>query len=170
MTKLVARLLVVVVALMTIGVGLFILRNDQMDRGVHALKKENGVAALARLKPLAQLGDKTAQFLVGSIYAYGSGGIPKSDEDAIYWFRRLGSFGPVVVEKGVDPAAPYALTVAKAYARGTGGVEADPAESLKWLKLAAEGGSKEAVDMLTQSLIAPNEATPATNPAGTSRR
>ncbi|WP_027704082.1 SEL1-like repeat protein [Xanthomonas oryzae] len=102
-------------------------------------------------KRLAKLGDKTAQMLVGSIYAYGSGGIPKSDADAIYWFHRLGSFGPVVVEEGVDPAAPYELAIAKVYAHGTEGVNADPAESLKWLKLAAKGGSKEAADMLTQS-------------------
>ena len=151
MTKLVVRLLVGVVALAVTGMGLLLLRNDQMDRGVRALKEENGAVALERLKPLALLGDKTAQMLVGSIYAYGSGGIPKSDVDAIYWFHRLGSFGPVVVEEGVDSAAPYELAVAKAYAHGTDGVKADPAESLKWLKLAAKGGSKEAVDMLTQS-------------------
>jgi len=118
MTRRVVRLLVGVVALAVIGVGLLLLRNDQMDRGVRALKEENGAAALARLKPLAQLGDKTARMLVGSIYAYGSGGIPKSDADAIYWFHRLGSFGSVVVEEGVDPAAPYELAVAKAYASG----------------------------------------------------
>lgn len=151
MTRRVVRLLVGVVALAVIGVGLLLLRNDQMDRGVRALKEENGAAALARLKPLAQLGDKTARMLVGSIYAYGSGGIPKSDADAIYWFHRLGSFGSVVVEEGVDPAAPYELAVAKAYASGKEGVKADSAESLKWLKLAAKGGSKEAADMLTQS-------------------
>ena len=151
MTKLVVRLLVGVVALAVTGMGLLLLRNAQMDRGVRALKEENGAVALERLKPLALLGDKTAQMLVGSIYAYGSGGIPKSDVDAIYWFHRLGSFGPVVVEEGVDSAAPYELAVAKAYAHGTDGVKADPAESLKWLKLAAKGGSKEAVDMLTQS-------------------
>lgn len=151
MNKLVVRLLVGVLAFAVIGVGLLLLRNHQMDRGVRALKEENGAVALRRLKPLAQLGDKTAQMLVGSIYAYGSGGIPKSDSDAIYWFRRLGSFGPVVVEEGVDPAAPYELAVAKAYASGAEGVKPDAAESIKWLKLAAKGGSKEAAAMLAQS-------------------
>ncbi|ACD59215.1 hypothetical protein [Xanthomonas oryzae] len=48
----VVRILVGVVALAAIGVGLLLLRNDQMDRGVRALKEENGAAALERLKPL----------------------------------------------------------------------------------------------------------------------
>jgi hypothetical protein len=146
-----AHLLVGVVTVLMIGSGLILLRNDQIHRAVRALKDENGAAALAQLKPLARLGDKTAQTLVGSIYAYGCGGIPKSDLDAIYWFHRIGSFGPLVVEAGVDPAAPYELAVAKTYASGTEGVKADSAESLKWLKLAAKGGSKEAADMLPQS-------------------
>ncbi|MET3521488.1 MULTISPECIES: hypothetical protein [Mesorhizobium] len=118
---------------------------------MHALKQEDGATALEHLKPLAQLGDKTAQTLVGSIYAYGWGGIPKSDADAVYWFDRIGSWGPLAIEDGADPAAPYELAVAKAYANGTDGVKADPAESLKWLKLAAGAGSKEAASMLAQS-------------------
>ncbi|PBB96070.1 SEL1-like repeat protein [Mesorhizobium sp. WSM3862] len=140
--------LVVVAA---IGAGLLLLRNSQMNSGVQALKREDGTAALASLKPLAQLGDGTAQMLVGSIYAYGWGGVHKSDADATYWFRRLGSWGPLVVEEGADPAAPYQLMVAKAYGAGTDGVRADASESLKWLKLAAEGGSKEAAAALSQS-------------------
>lgn len=151
MITLIVRLLLGVTVLAVIAVGLLLLRNDQMDRGVRALKEENGTVALQRLKPLAHLGDKTAQFLLGNAYAFGWSGVQKSDADAIYWFHRLGSFGPVVVEDGVDPAAPYELGVAKTYASGAEGVQADPAESLKWLELAAKGGSKEAAAMLAQS-------------------
>lgn len=148
--RLIAWLLIGLVVVVAIGVGLLLLRNNEMDRGVQALKREDGTAALANLKPLAQLGDRSAQMLVGSIYAYGWGGIPKSDADAIYWFHRLGSRGPLVAEEGADPAAPYQLMVAKAYASGADGVRTDPAESLKWLKLAAEAGSKEASGALSQ--------------------
>ncbi|MDX8454708.1 hypothetical protein RFM98_18250 [Mesorhizobium sp. VK9D] len=148
MTRLIARILMGLVLVVAIGIGILLLRNSEMDRGVQALKRENGAAALASLKLLAQLGDGTAQMLVGSIYAYGWGEVRKSDADAIYWFRRLGSHGPLAAEEGADPAAPYQLMVAKAYAAGTDGVRADTSESLKWLKLAAEAGSKEAAAAL----------------------
>ncbi|BCM18782.1 SEL1-like repeat protein [Mesorhizobium sp. J8] len=151
MTRLIARLLISLVVVAAIGAGLLLLRNSRMDSGVQALKREDGTAALESLKPLAQLGDRTAQMLVGSIYAYGWGGVRKNDTDAIYWFRRLGSAGPLVAEEGADPAAPYQLMVAKAYAAGADGVRADAGESSKWLKLAAEAGSKEAAVSLSQS-------------------
>ena len=151
MTKLIVRLVVSAVVLVAIGVGLRILWFHQNDKGILALKEEKGAEALERLKPLAYLGDKTDQLVVGLIYAYGLGGVPKNDDEAIYWFRRRGFWGPnVVVEEGVDPAAPHALQVAKAYANGSDGAEVDPAESLKWLKFAAKGGSKEAAAMLAQ--------------------
>lgn len=148
MRKIIVRVILCITAFVVIGVGLLLLRNYQMSEGVRALKNENGVSALKRLKPLAQLGDKTAQMLIGSIYAYGWGGVSKNDDNAIYWFRRCGPFGNQVVEKGGDPAAPHALSVAKAYANGENGLKADHAESVKWLKFAAKGGSKEASKML----------------------
>jgi len=51
----------------------------------------------------------------------------------------------------VDPAAPAAMGVAKSYAEGTDGVRVDRAESVKWLRLAATGGSKEAAALLAES-------------------
>jgi len=151
MIKLIVRLLISAAVLVVIGVGLRILWFHQNDKGILAWKMGKGVEALERLKPIAYLGGKIEQEVVGLIYAYGEGGVPKNDEEAIYWFRRCGFWGPkVVAEEGVDPAASHALRVAKAYANGSDGVEADPAESLKWLKFAAKGGSKEAADMLAQ--------------------
>lgn len=139
-----------IVALTVVSVGLVFLRNYQMSDATLKFKEGSGVVAVRKLKPLGYLGDKTAQFLLGNAYAFGWSGVQKSDADAIYWFRRIGSFGPVVVENNVDPAAPYELAVAVAYARGEEGVKIDSVESLKWLKLAAKGGSKEAADMITQ--------------------
>jgi TPR repeat protein len=144
------RLTLFIAILFVVGVGLLLLRNYQMEAGVRAYKDENGVTALNKLKPLAYLGDKTAQMIVGSIYAYGSKGVPKNDDDAIYWFRRCGPIGSPV-EDGVDRAAAHELSVAKAYMNGSEGVKADPVEGQKWLQLAAKGGSKEAADMLAES-------------------
>ncbi|MFC5473806.1 hypothetical protein [Paraherbaspirillum soli] len=140
-----------VAVLAAIGAGLYVLRNYQMEAGVQAYKAGQSATALEKLKPLAYLGDKTAQMIVGSIYAYGVNGVAKNDADAIYWFRRCGSIGPLLVEPGEDPAAPHELSIAKSYAYGEEGVKVDPVESKKWLQLAAKGGSKEAIAMLAKS-------------------
>lgn len=145
------RLVIIIAALLIFGVGLLLLRNYQMEAGIRAYKEGDGIVALEKLKPLAYLGDKTAQLFVGSIYAYGIGGIQKNDADAIYWFRRCGPIGALTVEEGTDPAASLELGVAKVYASGGEDVKADPVESAKWLKFAAEGGSKEAAAMLAKS-------------------
>lgn len=146
--KLIIRTMFAALLLTVALTGLLILRNNQIDQGIRALKDGNGDIALERLEPLAKIGDKTAQMIVGTMYAEGIGGVTRSEANAMYWFRRLGASGPVVVGEGVDPAAPYALSVAKDYASGTGGVKIDRAESIKWLKLAARCGSKEAISLL----------------------
>jgi TPR repeat protein len=151
MRRLVVRITLSIFVLVMIGVVLLLLRNYQMNEATLKFKEDNGIAAVGKLKPLAYLGDKTAQFLLGNAYAFGWSGVQKNDAEAIYWFRRCSSFGPLAIEEGVDPAAPYELGVGKTYASGAEGVKADPAESLKWLKLADKGGSKEAAAMLTQS-------------------
>ena len=130
--------------------GLVLLRNDQLDRAERALKVGDGPAALVRLKPLARLGDQAAQMLLGSIYSHGWGGVPIDDSEAVYWFRRCGPVGNLTLEEGVDPAAPLEFSVAKRYAQGGDGVKADPEASIKWLRLAAKGGSKKASEMLAQ--------------------
>ena len=146
------RLALCLTALLVVGVGLLLLRNYQMDAGGRAIKEGNGVVALEKLKPLAYFGDKTAQLLMGEIYALGLGGVTKNDTEAIYWFRRCGPIVASADEKDADPAASHELSVAKAYASGNQGVKADPVESAKWLRLAAEGGSKEAA-MIAKSQL-----------------
>jgi TPR repeat protein len=151
MTRLAIRIALFAVSAASVLVGGLLLRNYQMDEGIRALKSDNGYSALARFKPLAALGDRTAQTLVGSIYAFGWGGVSKNDTEAIYWFRRCGPVGPTERDGAVDRAAQAELVVGKSYATGEQGVKVDPVESAKWLKLAAKGGSKEASALLAQS-------------------
>jgi TPR repeat protein len=135
-----------VVVLITIVLGLAFVRNYEMDLATCALKDNDGpdgITAARILTPLAELGDGTAQYILGNIYADGLG-VQKDDREAIYWFKRAALFA----EAGADPAAPAELAEAKAYAEGGGGVKVDPVESAKWLRLAAAGGSKEAADIL----------------------
>lgn len=129
------------------------MRTYEMDLGGLALKEGNGQEALHRLGPLARLGDGKAQYLLGCMYALGWGapGVPKSDKDAIYWFERAA----FQAENGADPAAPAELETARSYAEGTDGVKVDPIESAKWLRLAADGGSKEAAAVLRRGKFIP---------------
>ncbi|MCW5263375.1 DUF2778 domain-containing protein [Verminephrobacter eiseniae] len=141
------RLALIVAVFLVVGISLHILKNHQLMVGISAEKEEKRIAALENLKPLAYLGVKVAQLLVGWMYVEGKYGVPKNDANAIYWFRRCGSW-PFDDEDGVDPAASRELSVARAYAEGSPGLAADPAESEKWLQLAAKGGNKEAIAML----------------------
>ncbi|WP_265685716.1 SEL1-like repeat protein [Verminephrobacter eiseniae] len=136
----------IVAVFLVMGTSLQILKNHQLMVGISAEKSEKRIAALENLKPLAYLGIKTAQLLVGWMYVEGKYGVPKNDANAIYWFRRCGPWP--FNEDGVDLAALRELNVARAYAEGRLGLAADPAESEKWLQLAAKGGNEEAIAML----------------------
>lgn len=160
MKQLLLKAAVGLIVLMVLAAGVMLLRNYQMEAGVRALKNGDGVTAMDKFMPLAKLGDHQAQFLLGSIYAYGWGGIPKSDMDAIYWLRRAAMFA----EEGSDPATPAELGIAKSYSEGTDGVKIDATESAKWLRLAAEGGSKEAAAMLKTISDRPQIVSPSLNP------
>ena|ERR1700757_932833 len=118
---------------------LIVLRNYRFEAGARALKTGDYQTALGKLKPLAVLGDRPAQYVLGEMYAFGFG-VEKNDERAIYWFRKAA----LLAEKGADPAAPAELSVSREYAKGRG-VKPDHEESLKWLQRAAAGGSKEAI-------------------------
>src|SRR5438067_4876189 len=58
-----------------------------LNRAGAALKEENYPLALERIKPLAMLGDSTAQQLLGWMYAFGNG-TPANPDEALKWFRR----------------------------------------------------------------------------------
>jgi TPR repeat protein len=111
-----------------------LLRNAELDAGGFALKTEDYPTALKKLRPLAYLGDSTAQYLLGLMYAYGWG-VARDDEAAIGWFRRAGRWS----EGTADRAATAEYYVGREYAEG-GVVPRDEALSRKWFQRAAEGG------------------------------
>lgn len=147
------KLLFPIVALVA-GMAVFVMafifvEQRELDTAAVALQNDNGTVALKRLKPLAYLGNKSAQCILGSLYAFGDAGVSKNDIQAIYWFRRCGSMG-LPVERTSDPAATSELVVAKDYLYGEAGVHVDRTEGIKWLKRAVAGGSKEAAVLLNK--------------------
>lgn len=64
-------------------------RDIQLDRGTSALKSQNYDKAMKTLKPLAELGDSTPQYILGQMFAFGWG-VKQDNEQAMYWFRRAG--------------------------------------------------------------------------------
>jgi TPR repeat protein len=133
----------VLLALVILGI---LVRNYEFDAGARALKTGDYSVAVPRLKMLAHVGDRRAQYILGSMYATGVG-VEKNDPEAIHLLRRAA----VGVHGEADPAAAAELAVARNYAEGTEGVKPDPAESLKWLRRASAGGSKEASAELEKS-------------------
>ncbi|WP_243309916.1 tetratricopeptide repeat protein [Fundidesulfovibrio agrisoli] len=123
-----------------------------MDIGGYALKTGDGNTAVRYMTPVAFFGYHPAQCILGDLYAFGLCEIAKNDAKAIYWYERCGTSGKMVLGDNENPAASYELEAAKQYARGGWGVKVDPVECAKWLKLAAEGGNKEAQSQLAQSL------------------
>ena len=133
--RLACLLLFLAVLFLAGRVALYYVR-ESADR---ALKDEDYAAAFKVYRVLGNLGDTSSQHTLGALYAFGSG-VQKDDAKAIYWFRRAAGRA----QGGADPAAPAELGVSKCYAEGIGGAQKDAAESLKWLRCAAAGGSKEA--------------------------
>lgn len=135
------------IAVAIVGGGLSY-RWQALDKAGLALKDDNGALAIQHLRPLAYIGDEEAQSALGSIYAYGWGGVSRDFAIATYWFRRCGECNGVESHGEVDPASPHQLIVGKSYLDGSGGVAKDELEGYKWLGLAAEGGNKEAQQIL----------------------
>lgn len=122
-----------------------VVRNYEFESVARALKAGEYSKATPKLKILAHLGDSSAQYILGGMYATGVG-VEKNDSEAIRWFRRAA----LRTSGESDPVAAAELAVARDYAEGIEGVKPDPAESLKWLRRAAEGGSKEAIRELQE--------------------
>jgi uncharacterized protein len=126
--------LLVVVLVAAVGISAVLLRNYQLEAGVSALKIGDYPAAFKKLGVLARLGDSKAQYLIGQMYAFGWG-VPKSDEDAIKWFRKAGMWSAGTS----DLAAAAEYYVGQSYAEGIG-VPRNEAESQKWFRRATDGG------------------------------
>lgn len=145
------RWLIWLAAIALICLGLALGRNYELDSAAASIKAGDGAGAVRKLKPLAALGDRNAQMLLGYGHAYGWPGFIRNDDDAMHWFSRKGLFGTRQPGSSGNQGAAEALSVAKAYATGAEGVGLDPQESKKWLQLAARAGSEEAAATLAKS-------------------
>jgi TPR repeat protein len=113
-----------------------------------AMKTGDYGQTMRLLRPWAAMGDSKAQYALGELYAFGWG-VAKSDETAIYWYRRAGLIGPAgPSDRSVsDPAAPAMYYVGKRYLEGTG-VNRDEEEARRWFERSAEGGFTKASEEL----------------------
>ena len=98
------------------------------QRGMNAFAIGDWATALREFRPLAEQGDKAAQYNMGQLYAHGKG-VRKSLDIAIYWWRSSARQG--------DAYAQYQLGVA--YLKGLG-VPKDNQTALVWLRRAADQG------------------------------
>jgi len=97
-------------------------------KGLTAAQAGDFATAIKEWKPLAEAGDFSAQFLLGSLYDEGKG-VPQDFAEAVKWYRLAAKQGFVM--------AQYNLGIK--YAKGQGVLQ-DYAESIKWSRLAAEQG------------------------------
>jgi hypothetical protein len=98
------------------------------EAGVAAARAGDYAAALRAWQPLAESGNRDAQFNLGLLYENGLG-VAKDGAQAAHWFRRA-------AEQDDRSAQAY---LGEMYAQGLG-VARDDIEALSWYKRAAERG------------------------------
>ena len=141
---------------------------DQLSAAFAAQGRGDFATELKLLRPLADKGNATAQFMLGGMYFSGHG-VPQSLADAASWFRRAAEQGlaPAQANLGVmyfggqgvaqdfaEAAKWFQLAGAQGEAKAQfnvgwmyehgRGVAQDPAEALKWYRLAAAQGYPKA--------------------------
>jgi len=99
-----------------------------LEDGISAYHEQSYAKAAELWRPLAEKGDATAQYFLGSLFAEGKG-VEQNDETAFMWFQRAASQG--------DAAAQYNLGAS--YAEGKG-VQKSSADAAKWFQRAANQG------------------------------
>ncbi len=99
-----------------------------LEDGLAAYHERDYAKAFELFRPLAEGGNATAQFELGTLYAEGKG-VEQSDTTAASWFHRAAEQG--------NAEAQYNLAVS--YAEGLG-VKKDDAVAAKWFRRAAEQG------------------------------
>jgi TPR repeat protein len=99
-----------------------------LDDGMDAYHQKDYSKAAELWRPLAELGDTGAQYLLATLYAEGKG-VDRNDAVAFMWFQRAASHG--------DAAAQYNVGVS--YATGAG-VQKSDVEAAKWFRRAADQG------------------------------
>jgi uncharacterized protein len=99
-----------------------------MEDGLAAYRDREFAKAFELWRPLAESGNRDAQYQLGTLYAEGRG-VEQSDATAAAWFRKAADQG--------EQHAQYNLAVS--YAEGLG-VTKDDAEAAKWFRRAADQG------------------------------
>ncbi len=100
-----------------------------LDDGIGAYKRGDYAAARRVWAPLAETGDREAQYFLGHLYAEGQG-VVQDRAEALYWFRAAAAQG--------DPYGQFALGYM--YENGAGVVR-DDGEAVRWYRAAAEQGN-----------------------------
>ncbi len=107
-----------------------------MDEGLAAYKRGDFGAARAAWAPLAEAGDREAQYFLGNLYAKGAG-VAQDHGLALHWFRAAAAQG--------DPYGQFALGYLFEHGRG---VAPDDRAAVRWYRMAAEQGNLAAQNNL----------------------
>ena len=108
------------------------------EAGRRAANSGNFSLALREWQPLADQGDREAQYAIGRMYARGDGVTKDFPKAFQYWKKSA--------EQGLEKAE---LGLGKMYLRGDG-VERNPSEARWWLDRAAKKGNAEAIYLARQ--------------------
>ena len=98
------------------------------EKGLACYQKKDFMCALAEFRPLAEQGNSTAQYNLGTMYDNGYG-VKQDYFEAAKWFRKAATQGLFI--------AQYNLGVAY---DGGQGVRQDYFKAVKWYRKAAEQG------------------------------
>lgn len=118
----------IALAMMTVGAA----AAGPLEDGIAAAQSGDYATALSLWGPLADEGDRDAQYGLGILHINGAG-VPQDDAEAAKWFRSA-------AEQGLADAQ---FNLGVAYLTGRG-VPKDNVESVKWLLPAAEQGHSAA--------------------------
>jgi hypothetical protein len=99
-----------------------------LEEGQDAYQEKDYLKAVQLWRPLAQAGDREAQYRLGVMYAEGKG-VASNDAEAALWFERAAEQG--------EAMAQYNLGAS--YVEGSG-VRKDMAAAAKWFRRAADQG------------------------------
>jgi len=99
-----------------------------LEDGDAAYREKDYAKAVELWEPLAERGDATAQYFIGTLYAEGKG-VQQNDVTAFAWFQRSANKGHAVAQYNVG--ASYAAGV---------GVKKSETDAAKWFLRAANQG------------------------------
>ena len=116
----------------TLLMGLAIPARADFDDGKAAFEQGDYTTALREWKPLAEHGDREAQYWLAQMYARGTG-VPQDYREALWWLRKAAKKGHV--------RANFAIGHMHQYGQG---VPPGFAEAAEWYRRAAEMGYPEA--------------------------